>query len=1186
MIKKTNCSFFILGDRGVGKTTLIKLITESKSRYFEETTRGITISDWPIRYENQEINIEIIESSSLPEKIIISMLRREKENSVINIVLSISQNNDLKYTNISWLDKIKTHAFPEAIIIVTLNLVNSDFPQKLNLSLLKRKYPFVRYWVNMPMYKDNEYGALNEYQFLIRQIIINRFSNRLDSVRQLIKINQIEKTKILDIGKCDLTSLLEIKELFDCAHLESLIVSNEWGEFINGEWERQVSSNNGGPNVLYDLPKYLQRLKKLKVLICGGNWKSKRKKDSNVTKWHITDISNLSSLSNLTILNASNNAISSVGQINRLTKLTRLYLNNNNISKLPLISNLTTLKEIYLSNNKLSTVSFLENLNAIKTIDLHSNKIEDLSPIKDLISKLNIKDSKWETNTISIFNNPLVIPTPSVVSKGKRGVLAYFRKLEAEQKIDLKPFKNKDIKLILVGNSNAGKSTLIYWLKNSKINRKVATTHWMTVEKWLAKHGSAEYNVRIFDFGGQEYYHDTHHLFFTNRTAYVVLWDDKSNRFDEIKVEQYQINGGKKIMNIQTFPLEYWLDSINYHTKRRIKTLSEKKIEKLLDERDATIKESLESGKEWGKHDTNSVEKVKDVLIEDENILVVQNKVDTQQDKKFINEMLLKKNHTKIYDFSSISIFNNRRLFAFKDMLFDIFNSMDIINQEYLGTWGYIKQKIENTEFLRPFPLLEFKEFCNKLIMELPELWGKSRNQIKNILFTDQDSEVFAQFLCDIGVILYYPENKFLKEKVFLNQQQVLDNVYKILLGLDLEQGEFDQMRLVKALGKKSVDEEVLNMKELMLHFKIIFEHPSKVNTYIAPLYLPKEPLQSINIFSSLFYKPVYRYQYKTFIYKNVILDFFQHYGKKVLKEANNSDSYYYWREGIVVKDDLTGEIVMVKFFPGNNEGQNAFIDVYTIKAATDETFLKKIIEDLDHINEDWGVVKSVTANGQDFVPLETIRKNEEDDNWVFLHEKKYYKLADFKKYLINPIKMKKILISYSKQDLGFVNKFIEHLSALQLDGKVAHWYCSELEAGSGWDKEIQKHFDEADIVCFMVSPNFMKTSYIHEHEIAKAFEKKEKYPDFKIVPIILDFCRWTTVKNNLGQYTALPYTAKPVADFANENMAWYIIQECLRLMIDENLNPIGDNFYDKQKLPSDVLKIYKRIVEDKVDKS
>jgi len=32
------------------------------------------------------------------------------------------------------------------------------------------------------------------------------------------------------------------------------------------------------------------------------------------------------------------------------------------------------------------------------------------------------------------------------------------------------------------------------------------------------------------------------------------------------------------------------------------------------------------------------------------------------------------------------------------------------------------------------------------------------------------------------------------------------------------------------------------------------------------------------------------------------------------------------------------------------------------------------------------------------------------------------------------------------------------------------------------------------------------------------------------------------------------------------------------------DLNPTGEDFYNKQKLPFDILKIYDRIVEDKVD--
>jgi len=675
-------------------------------------------------------------------------------------------------------------------------------------------------------------------------------------------------------------------------------------------------------------------------------------------------------------------------------------------------------------------------------------------------------------------------------------------------------------------------------------------------------------------------------LFFTNNTAYLVLWETLTNHFDEIELEQRQLNGEIKPVKIQSFPLEYWLDSINFHTKKRNRSEAERAIAKLLDDRDASVDESIKKGEDWTKHIYSSQEAIGGQFLENENVLVVQNKVDKKIDKNFIDQEELKTKYPKIFDFSDISVLKKRGLNSLNELIFEIFDSMPILGQEYLGTWGAIKQKIESGKFSEPFQLKEFKKYCNNIISNLQQVKGKNNSQKKKVLFSDQDTESFAQYLSDIGMLLYYPENPLLKDKVFINQEQVLDNIYAILLDLNATNGEFNQELVLRVLRKKMMDSEAQNTINLMLHFKIIFDHPTKDKTYIAPLYLPKEPVQGVKIFSSLFSMPTYRFQYKSFIYKNVILDFFSRYGKKVLIEPNNSNLYYYWKEGIVVKDELSKEIVMVKFIPASKSGQKAFINVHAINGSASESFLNKVIVDIDDINKDLDSTKCVSVNGADFVPLKFIHDNEEKENWVFLYDNKYYKLTDFKKYLKKPIKMKNIFISYSKQDHRLVAKFQEHLTAMKRDGKVATWYCSELEAGSVWTEEIQKRMDEADIICFMVSPNFMKTEYIHEHEIAKAFEKKAKNPNFRIVPIILDFCRWSTTNNDLSQFTALPYTVKPVMDFDNQNMAWYIIEECLRLMIDNDLEPVGESFYAKQKLPLDILKIYNRIVEDRVDKN
>jgi Leucine-rich repeat (LRR) protein len=406
----------------------------------------------------------------------------------------------------------------------------------------------------------------------------------------------------------------------------------------------------------------------------------------------------------------SNNEIETLTPLSNLSNVSKLYLNNNTINTFPSIDKFPKLKELYLSNNQLKSIKFLSAPTTIQTVDLHSNQITDLTPIKELICMVGIKDSKWESKTISIGRNPLSIPPAEIVAKGKQSVIAYFTQLEAEKNIQIQPFTNADIKLIMVGNSNVGKSTFVHWLKNGEVDKTLPTTHWLVLGVWNAKRGGKNYTVRIFDFGGQEYYHDTHHLFFTNRTAYTLMWDGASNCFDELEIKQTQSDGVKKDVKIETFPLEYWLDSIRYHTQKRKLSQIEKSISKILDERDEQIEESLRNKTDWTKSVTTSVNKVSETLQEkeEENILVLQNKVDSKKLKIFINEEELRTNYPKIYDFGQISLYENERLEISKNSLFDIFDSLEILSRQFLGTWHYIKQDIEKQQFSKSFSSDDF----------------------------------------------------------------------------------------------------------------------------------------------------------------------------------------------------------------------------------------------------------------------------------------------------------------------------------------------------------------------------------------------------------------------------------------------------------------------------------------------
>ncbi|WP_417786150.1 COR domain-containing protein [Tenacibaculum sp.] len=1182
------CNLYIVGNRGIGKSFFRRGLDEFF--HFEKRAHLDKFNghDWIIRTENGQIEVEIKEYSNfdLP-----NIHFESKE--IKTIILYITDEYEHKgMFYIPQKDREQLKKFSsKATIIIAPTFMPYEFEKNTNINALKKLVPFVEYFLPIHDFRFREFEGISQIAYVLRQLLKNTHASSLNQAKALIRKNFETKEPILDLGNLGLTSLNDVKELFQNTHLKILILSNEWGEYQNGSWVRRVSKNKLDnkfePNILFGFPNEFSKLNNLEILIAGGNWKeSKRRTRYFFTNWHIGDLKPLSSLKKLSILNLSNNEIETCAPLSNLSGITKLYLNNNTINNFPNIDKFPKLKELYLSNNQIKTVKFLStSTKAIQTVDLHSNQITDLTPIKDLISKIDIKDSKWENKTISIAGNPLSSPPAEVVSKGKQNVLSYFSQLEAEKKIQIKPFENADIKLIMVGNSNVGKSTFVHWLKTGIVDKTIATTHWLDFGIWNTQRNGKNYTVRIFDFGGQEYYHDTHHLFFTNRTTYALLWDRLSNHFDELEIEQTQIGGEKKIVKIETFPIEYWLDSIRYHTQKRKLTQIEKSITKILDERDKQIEESFKNRTDWTKSVTDSTKKTQIELTEEENILVLQNKVDSRNSKLFINEETIKNSYPKIYDFEEMSLYSNDKLEQSKNTIFDIFDSLEILNRQYLGTWNYIKQNIENQTFNKSFSSNEFRDFCNEIIKNLSELDGKSQRRQKEVLFSSEDAKVFASFLADIGLCLYYPDDLELKEKVFLNQNQILNDLNKILQAVNKATGEITEIDIAKILKEAETSDKVKDVIYLMLHFKILFRHPLvDKKSFIAPLYLPQNPPKSIKLFQSLFEKPVYRFQYETFIHKSIILDFFHTYGSRALSETSDESSFYFWKNGIVIKDESSNDVVMVKFVPWNKKNKYASLDIYALNSINDK-FIKSIVDYIDSINEGIKVKKLVPNESfEEFIPLDIIRQSEEDQNPIFHYKKKYYRLTSFKKYLNSPLKMKKIFISYSKQDIRLVNKFIEHLSALQRDGKVAHWYCSELKAGSVWDEEIQKHLDEADIVCFMISPNFMKTEYIHEHEIKKAFEKKAKDEKFKIVPIILNFCRWTTANNNLGQFSALPYTAKPVVDFKNQDMAWYIIQECLRLIIDKDINPTDDTFYASQELPSDVLKIYTRIMEEKVD--
>ncbi|MBK6500104.1 MAG: toll/interleukin-1 receptor domain-containing protein [Saprospiraceae bacterium] len=170
--------------------------------------------------------------------------------------------------------------------------------------------------------------------------------------------------------------------------------------------------------------------------------------------------------------------------------------------------------------------------------------------------------------------------------------------------------------------------------------------------------------------------------------------------------------------------------------------------------------------------------------------------------------------------------------------------------------------------------------------------------------------------------------------------------------------------------------------------------------------------------------------------------------------------------------------------------------------------------------------------------------------------------------------KMKKVFISYSKDDLEIVMSFIHSLQTLVLQNTIEQpWFCTYLAPGDEVQNKIREKMHEADIVCFMCSNNFFRTQYIIDHELKPTLKRKNEGSQQIILPIVIDRVKWI-IDNpdvNLGKFSGFPYRGKPVSSFYNWNDAWYVTNWFLEEVIKKNL--VNDeNFFDIiTKLPSDI---------------
>ena len=220
--------------------------------------------------------------------------------------------------------------------------------------------------------------------------------------------------------------------------------------------------------------------------------------------------------------------------------LFRLFFRRNLLTNIPKeIAELKKLGYLDLSSNKLTELpKEIAELRNLRNLFLNNNQLKELP--KEIIElKLDIK---WELihpyKGIFLGGNPLESPPVEIVKKGVDAVRAYFESLEGEKR----PLN--EIKVLLVGDGGAGKTSLVKQLLGKEFDKNESQTHGINIDNWYVNDGEDKIKVNFWDFGGQEIMHATHQFFLSRRSLYILVLDGRKDEKTEYWLKHIKSFGG------------------------------------------------------------------------------------------------------------------------------------------------------------------------------------------------------------------------------------------------------------------------------------------------------------------------------------------------------------------------------------------------------------------------------------------------------------------------------------------------------------------------------------------------------------------------------------------------------------------------------------------------------------------
>jgi RNA-directed DNA polymerase len=140
------------------------------------------------------------------------------------------------------------------------------------------------------------------------------------------------------------------------------------------------------------------------------------------------------------------------------------------------------------------------------------------------------------------------------------------------------------------------------------------------------------------------------------------------------------------------------------------------------------------------------------------------------------------------------------------------------------------------------------------------------------------------------------------------------------------------------------------------------------------------------------------------------------------------------------------------------------------------------------------------------------------------------------------------IFISYSHKDEEWLEQLKIHLRPLERTHRLVTWDDTKITGGLVWRKEIEKALNFAKAAVLLVTPDFLASDFIAEHELPNLLEAAEK-EGLKLLWVAVRFSGYKLTE--IEKYQALNDPKNPLASLNSSDVDRVLVEICEQILAE-----------------------------------